>query len=173
MWAKVFKKKVKRMMTTNDLESSQLSPSELDISVRAIVTTKEAGVVIGKEGKSVSAIREVTGVKVGVSKVIPGVHERILTVSGPLPNVSKAFALIAENLLESMHANQMENQIHHDALTIRCLVSHQLVGSVIGKSGSKIREIQDESGAKIVVSKDMLPQSTERIVEVYGVVDSM
>jgi heterogeneous nuclear rnp K-like protein 2 len=47
------------------------------------------------------------------------------------------------------------------------------VGSVIGKAGSKIKEIQEESSAKIVVSKDMLPQSTERIIEVFGVVDSM
>lgn len=73
-------------MTVNDLQES--TPSE-SISLRALVTTKEAGIVIGKEGKSVSAIRDVTGVKVGISKVIPGIHERILSVSGPLPNVSK------------------------------------------------------------------------------------
>lgn len=60
-----------------------------DIALRAVVTTKEAGVIIGKEGRTVSGVREVTGVKVGVSKVIPRIHERTLTVSGPLPNVAK------------------------------------------------------------------------------------
>lgn len=69
-----------------------------------------------------------------------------------------------------MHVTLGETQ---GTMTLRLLVAHQLVGSVIGKSGSKIREIQEESGAKIVVSKDMLPQSTERIVEVFGVVDSI
>jgi heterogeneous nuclear rnp K-like protein 2 len=60
-----------------------------EIALRAVVTTKEAGVIIGKEGRTVSGVREVTGVKVGVSKVIPRIHERTLTVSGPLPNVAK------------------------------------------------------------------------------------
>lgn len=52
--------------------------------------------------------------------------------------------------------------------TIRLLISHLLIGSVIGKGGAKIRQIQDVSGARMVASKEMLPQSTERIVEVSG-----
>ena len=47
------------------------------------------------------------------------------------------------------------------------------MGSIIGKGGSKIKEIQEASGAKIVVSKEMLPQSTERVIDVYGLVDSI
>jgi len=43
-----------------------------------------------------------------------------------------------------------------------------LIGSVIGKGGAKIRSIQEISGARMVASKEMLPQSTERIVEVTG-----
>lgn len=43
-----------------------------------------------------------------------------------------------------------------------------MIGSVIGKGGAKIRQIQDVSGARMVASKEMLPQSTERIVEVSG-----
>jgi hypothetical protein len=34
-------------------------------------------------------MREQTGVKAGVSKVIPGVHERVLTVTGDVEAVSK------------------------------------------------------------------------------------
>jgi heterogeneous nuclear rnp K-like protein 2 len=62
---------------------------------------------------------------------------------------------------------------HSDYTTIKLLVAHQLMGSIIGKSGSKIKEIQEESGAKLVISKEMLPQSTERVIEVYGSVESM
>ena len=51
---------------------------------------------------------------------------------------------------------------------VRLLISHLLIGSVIGKGGAKIRQIQDVSGARMVASKEMLPQSTERIVEVSG-----
>jgi heterogeneous nuclear rnp K-like protein 2 len=76
----------------NHPTTSTTPTTDVDVSLRAIVTTKEAGVVIGKEGKSVSSIRDITGVKVGVSKVIPGIYERILTVTGPLPNVSKVLS---------------------------------------------------------------------------------
>ncbi len=47
------------------------------------------------------------------------------------------------------------------------------MGSVIGRSGMKIKAIQDASGARMIASKDMLPQSTERIVEVQGSYESI
>jgi heterogeneous nuclear rnp K-like protein 2 len=42
------------------------------------------------------------------------------------------------------------------------------MGTVIGRNGNKIKAIQDASGARMIASKDMLPQSTERVVEVHG-----
>jgi heterogeneous nuclear rnp K-like protein len=60
-----------------------------------------------------------------------------------------------------------------EKITIRLLIAHQLAGSVIGKSGSKIKSIQEGSGAKIVISKDLLPQSTERVIEVVGSKESI
>lgn len=42
------------------------------------------------------------------------------------------------------------------------------MGTVIGKAGLTIKHIQDLSGARMVASKEMLPSSTERIVEVQG-----
>ena len=59
------------------------------VTLRALVTTKEAGVIIGKQGKNVADLRDQTGVKAGVSKVVPGVHDRVLTVTGALESVSK------------------------------------------------------------------------------------
>lgn len=47
------------------------------------------------------------------------------------------------------------------------------MGSVIGRSGMKIKAIQDASGSRMIASKDMLPQSTERIVEVQGSAESI
>ena len=57
--------------------------------MRALVSTKEAGVIIGKAGKNVAELREVTGVKAGVSKVIQGIHDRVLSVVGTLDGVAK------------------------------------------------------------------------------------
>ena len=72
-------------------DSRSPSPSGRDVlTLRALVSTKDAGVIIGKGGKNVADLREQTGVKAGVSKVIPGVHERVLSISGSVESVAKA-----------------------------------------------------------------------------------
>ena len=63
--------------------------SQETLTLRALVGTKDAGIIIGKGGKNVADLREQTGVKAGVSKVITGVHERVLSVSGSVQGVAK------------------------------------------------------------------------------------
>lgn len=58
-------------------------------TIRALVSTKEAGVIIGKSGKNVKEIRELSGARVNISEMIPGAAERVLTVVGPLDAVAK------------------------------------------------------------------------------------
>jgi len=74
-------------------------PLDSTISIRAIITTKEAGVIIGREGKNVSRIREESGAKVMVSEHIPGIFDRIITVVGDIDTVSKAFHLVSERIV--------------------------------------------------------------------------
>lgn len=69
--------------------SPSQSPLPQDfLTLRALVSTKDAGVIIGKGGKNVAELRDQTGVKAGVSKVIPGVHERVLTITGVVKSVA-------------------------------------------------------------------------------------
>lgn len=70
------------------------------LTLRAIVSSKEAGVIIGKAGKNVADLRDETGVKAGVSKVVQGVHDRVLTVTGGLQGCSRAYSIVAKGLLE-------------------------------------------------------------------------
>lgn len=74
--------------------------AQSQLTLRAIVSSREAGVIIGKAGKNVADLREETGVKAGVSKVVQGVHDRVLTVTGALSGISKAYAIVAKGLLE-------------------------------------------------------------------------
>jgi len=46
-------------------------------------------------------------------------------------------------------------------VTIKFMIPNSRMGSVIGKQGSKIKEIQDASGARLNASEGMLPGSTE------------
>jgi heterogeneous nuclear rnp K-like protein len=84
----------------NDEPKTEEEYAQSQLTLRAIVSTKEAGVIIGKAGKNVADLREETGVKAGVSKVVQGVHDRVLTVTGPLSGIAKAYSLVAKGLLE-------------------------------------------------------------------------
>jgi heterogeneous nuclear rnp K-like protein 2 len=86
-----------------DLEAPLKTEEEYaiaELTLRAIVSSKEAGVIIGKAGKNVADLRDETGVKAGVSKVVPGVHDRVLTVTGQLRSLARAYAIVAKGLLE-------------------------------------------------------------------------
>lgn len=71
------------------------------LTLRAIVSSKEAGVIIGKAGKNVADLRDETGVKAGVSKVVMGIPDRVLTVTGALEGVAKAYAMVTQTLIDS------------------------------------------------------------------------
>lgn len=143
--------------------------AEAQLTLRAIVSSKEAGVIIGKGGKNVADLRDETGVKAGVSKVVQGVHDRILTISGGCEAISKAYAIVTKALLEGAPMMGMGGLVSTTGThAIKLLISHNQMGTIIGRQGLKIKHIQDVSGVRMVAQKEMLPQSTERIVEVQG-----
>ncbi|KAI7458168.1 poly-binding protein 4 [Hortaea werneckii] len=147
---------------------------QAQLTLRAIVTSKEAGVIIGKAGQNVADLRDKTGVRAGVSKVVPGVHDRVLTVTGALNGVGHAYGLVADCLLKGAPQVGMGGIVASpNTHPIRLLISHNQMGTIIGRQGLKIKQIQDESGVRMVAQKEMLPQSTERIVEVQGTPDGV
>ena len=104
--------------------------AQSQLTLRAIVSSKEAGVIIGKAGKNVADLRDETGVKAGVSKVVQGVHDRVLTVTGGLDGLAKAYAIVAKGLLEGAPQMGMggiisNNGTHRKSLTavLDCKVS--------------------------------------------------
>ncbi|GAO13259.1 uncharacterized protein UV8b_03676 [Ustilaginoidea virens] len=143
--------------------------AQAQLTLRAIVSSKEAGVIIGKGGKNVADLRDETGVKAGVSKVVQGVHDRVLTITGECDAISKAYAIVARALLEGAPAMGMGGIVQNNGThPVKLLISHNQMGTIIGRQGLKIKHIQDVSGVRMVAQKEMLPQSTERIVEVQG-----
>lgn len=89
-----------RLNTSDGEPKTEEDYQQAQLTVRAIVTSREAGVIIGKGGQNVADLRDATGVKAGVSKVVPGVHDRVFSVTGSLEQISKAYAKVAQSLLE-------------------------------------------------------------------------
>ena len=130
-----------------------------NIHMRCLIVTQDASIIIGKGGSHVNEIREKSGARVMVSESIPGNPERILNVSGPLDAVSKAFGLIVRRINDEPF--DKPSVPGSRAVTIKFMIPNSRMGSVIGKGGTKIKEIQDASGARLNASEGMLPGSTE------------
>ncbi|KAL1677379.1 hypothetical protein EV122DRAFT_291114 [Schizophyllum commune] len=141
------------------------------IHMRCLIVTQDASIIIGRAGAHVNEIREKSGARVVVSESIPGNPERILNVSGPLDAVSKAFGLIVRRINDEPF--DVPSLPGSRAVTIKFMIPNSRMGSVIGKGGSKIKEIQDASGARLNASEGMLPGSTERVLSVAGVADAI
>ncbi|KAI8354322.1 hypothetical protein B0O80DRAFT_386364 [Mortierella sp. GBAus27b] len=142
-----------------------------NMSVRALVSTKEAGIIIGKSGKNVNEIREHSGSRVNISEIVPGATERVLTITGRLDTIAKAYALVAQKFIGEQGDPDAAADAQSTAVCL--LVPHHLMGHVIGKSGAKIKDIQEASGARLQASEDMLPNSTERTITITGVPDAI
>ncbi|KAK7969756.1 Poly(rC)-binding protein [Apiospora saccharicola] len=141
------------------------------IHIRAVISSPEAATVIGKGGENVSNIRKQSGAKCTVSDYQKGAIERILTVSGVVDASAKAFGLIIRTL-NNEPLNE-PSSAQSKTYPLRLLIPHVLIGSIIGKGGSRIREIQDASGARLNASDSCLPLSTERSLVVMGVADAV
>ncbi|KAI9020456.1 KH domain RNA-binding protein [Hyaloraphidium curvatum] len=164
---------------SRDGDGGEDGPDPL-VTMRALISTKEAGVVIGRSGKNINDVRDQSGAKVNVSEQVPGAGERVVTVSGPLRNVAKAFSLVVQKVAEEQINDELRanvagvnEDIKTRHCTIRLLVPHARMGGVIGKQGSKIKDIQDRSGCRISASEEILPNSSERLVTLSGVPDAI
>lgn len=141
------------------------------IHIRAVIASSEAATIIGKGGENVSQIRKMSGAKCTVSDYQKGAVERILTVSGKVDAVAKAFGLI----IRTLNIESLEEPCTPQSKTypLRLLIPHILIGAIIGKGGARIREIQQESGARLNASDACLPLSSERSLVVLGVADAI
>lgn len=85
--------------------------------------------------------------------------------------MSQAFGLI----IRTLNNEPLETPSTPQSKTypLRLLIPHILIGSIIGKGGVRIREIQEASGARLNASDSTLPLSTERSLVVLGVADAV
>jgi poly(rC)-binding protein 2/3/4 len=82
-----------------------------------------------------------------------------------------AFSLITNKFELDLSTNPNNNSpggAPKPPVTLRLIVPASQCGSLIGKAGSKIKDIRESTGASIQVASEMLPSSTERAVTISG-----
>ncbi|XP_076092171.1 putative ATP-dependent RNA helicase DDX53 isoform X2 [Mytilus galloprovincialis] len=137
------------------------------------VDSSKIGRVIGKGGSKIRELQDETGATINISKDDDGSGQKEIQLEGSPDAVAKAKEMINELTQDdgggfgrrdnsnrgfgsggdsNRGFGRSNDSGQSDSSSIR--VDSSKIGRVIGKGGSKIRELQDETGAKINISKD-------------------
>ncbi|XP_045461526.1 poly(rC)-binding protein 3 isoform X6 [Harmonia axyridis] len=149
-----------------DLDMPHKDEPNVTLTIRLIMQGKEVGSIIGKKGEIVNSFRAESGAKINISD--GSCPERIVTVTGSTGAIFKAFTLICKKFEEFQEVNTSGSGVPRPPITLRLIVPASQCGSLIGKGGSKIKQIREVTGASIQVASEMLPNSTERAVTISG-----
>ncbi|CAG5923695.1 unnamed protein product [Menidia menidia] len=126
-----------------------------------MVSSKNAGAVIGKGGKNIKALR--TDYNASVSVPDSSGPERILSISADIETVGEILLKIIPTLEEYQQYNGMDFDCE-----LRLLIHQSLAGSIIGVKGAKIKELRENTKTSIKLFQECCPQSTDRVVLVGG-----
>ncbi|CAI4037462.1 hypothetical protein SMKI_02G3380 [Saccharomyces mikatae IFO 1815] len=153
-------------------DNEQYSPDNVPshVHLRMLCLVKHASLIVGHKGATISRIKSETSARINVSNNIRGVPERIIYVRGTCDDVAKAYGMIVRALLEE-HGNEEDGE--DIEVSINLLIPHYLMGCIIGKRGSRLREIEDLSAAKLFASPNQLLLSNDRILTINGVPDAI
>ncbi|XP_050306478.1 heterogeneous nuclear ribonucleoprotein K homolog isoform X2 [Anthonomus grandis grandis] len=130
-----------------------------DEEVRLLIPSKVAGSIIGKGGQNITKLRSQYKASITVPDC-PG-PERLLNLSSDMDSVC--------NIVNDVIPNLEENgaTIGKD-IDMRMMVHQSQAGCIIGKGGSKIKEIREKLGTKIKIFSNPAPQSTDRVIQIIG-----
>ncbi|KAA8530567.1 hypothetical protein F0562_005276 [Nyssa sinensis] len=157
------------------------------------------GVVIGKGGGIIKALREDTQAKITVADSAPGSDERVIIIFSPsTKNPRKHYSdedlttekeddllephCAAQDALLKVHDRIIEEDLfggvegevdNENMVTARLLVPNNMVGCLLGKKGDVIQRLRSETGASIrVLPPEHLPacaMSTDELVAVFTI----
>jgi len=158
-------------------ESDSNRPGFDALEGRFLIEKRSMGLIIGKGGSRINALRAETGVFASILKLKNGADssERILSLKGNTDQIAAAMKSIAALMVESAREREEKTPTGKEIPSqskFVLLFEQTQAGAVIGKQGSTIKNTQAVSGARMQVSKESLPSSTERSVTITGEPDA-
>lgn len=130
---------------------------------KILVPAAAAGRIIGKGGTTIAQLQKDAGARVKMSKAsefYPGTTERVCLISGPIEGILKINDFFMENF---------------SSTSVKILVPNSTAGMIIGKGGSYIKQIKEESGAYVQISQKCTQDLSlpERCVTIIGELDNI
>ncbi|KAL8624388.1 hypothetical protein ACOMHN_012788 [Nucella lapillus] len=148
-----------------------------DIHFKILVPSIAAGAIIGKGGETIALMQKEAGARVKMSKAndfYPGTTDRVCLIMGPPEAVRKVHIFIMEKIRDKPDpipkpedAKNFER--HRQVIEVKVLVPNSTAGMIIGKSGTYIKQIKEESGAYVQISqKSKETNLPERCITIAG-----
>ncbi|KAJ3338645.1 hypothetical protein HDU93_009278 [Gonapodya sp. JEL0774] len=158
--------------------ASGVSSGSARLVVRTLITRDDVANVIGRNGSKIRKINSEAQVRTTFSPNVESVEDRIMTITGPVHGIAKALRLVVERIIDSLEFEDEQNgqnaaakgadQEYTDVATVQLLIPDSMAGAIIGKGGGQIKDVQKSSKSKVMVGKEILRGSTEKILSVQG-----
>ncbi len=127
-----------------------------DMAIKVLVSNKDAGSLIGKNGSTIVSFQALTGSRVRVSRAdepFPGTQERVVLITGSLECVNKCLSLVIEQVHKHFadypYADKEVQPLDPNAhRTMNLVVPAGASGLIIGRGGDTVRALASKSGTR-------------------------
>ena len=132
-----------------------------------------AGALIGRGGSNISELQKQYGAKLRLSpsgEFYPDTDERVVIITGEINQIID----LHNYIMDKVHTDATEGPgaKFHDSergQQVKIIVPNATAGLVIGRSGASIKSLQEDTGAKIMISgRDESKVEKERIITISG-----
>ena len=149
-------------------------------SEQVMVPDKMVGLIIGKGGEQITRLQAETGCKIQMAADSGGMPERLCTLTGPMSAIAQA-----KMLIEGIIANEGQSRgggggggmggapSGAGGGLFEMLIPGHKVGLVIGKGGETIKQLQEQTGAKMIIIQDTNQQAEQKPLRITGTPESV
>lgn len=145
---------------------------QVDFPLRILVSSEMVGAIIGRGGATIRTITQQSRARVDVHRKVDhmGSVEKAITVYGQPENCTTA----CQRILEVME-EEAKNVGKSEDMCLKILAHNNLIGRIIGKQGTTIKRIMEDTDTKITVSSinDISSFNLERIITIKGSIVNM
>lgn len=142
-----------------------------------LIPTTAVGLLIGKGGQFFKFMGHLSGAKLylqSFEEMVAGSRDRTLSITGTRESVMSAVQMVLQRLQAQLSEEQTEQLRRSDETldkaVLQWIIPQSMTGFLIGKHGSRIKMINEHSGAwvKIAHPEEVPPSMGERTVYIRG-----
>ncbi|CAD5206650.1 unnamed protein product [Bursaphelenchus okinawaensis] len=141
--------------------------AEGKFELRMLIPTKCAGAVIGRGGEYIKQMRE----KFDASLTVPdrNTPERVFTIIVAQDRLEECVSEVLERLGELQEIQSKKP----GEIEVKLLVHQSHAGAIIGREGSKIKELREQTESNLKLHQECCPMSTDRVVQITTLAERM